>query len=122
MIELGDQLVDALRHVLPLLIRFQKLALEGADPLALAVDLAAELHVQRALRAAFVGERSDRTLEPREVMDVPVVGRNRGTPPATNRTDDRRRPSSAQSQIAGPNSQKPSHRSPPRGLSDALYT
>lgn len=79
-LELTDQLIETLRHVLSLLVRLEQLPFEGTDALALSIHFTAHLRVERALHATLVSERRDRALKPFEVVHVPVVGRNRETP------------------------------------------
>ena len=79
MIELRDHLVDALRHVLSPLIRFEQLPFEGTNATRLLFDLAPQARTLLALPPVRLGERGNRPLESLEIVGVSLV-RNEGPP------------------------------------------
>ena len=68
MFELGDQLVDALRNILALLVCFEQLAFEGAKLAALLIQLAAQTDVLIQLALVRPHEIFDDTLQSFEVV------------------------------------------------------
>jgi hypothetical protein len=70
LIDLRNQLVDPLHDVLALLIRFQELAVEGADPLAAVLELATQARVLGTLVSVGGGQLGDDLLESLEVESV----------------------------------------------------
>ena len=87
MVELRDELVDALRDVLALLVRLEDLLLQAVDAPALLLDLAPQPGVLVPQPTVSLGQRLDRALEPPEVVVVALAIRNRRTPVASDRTD-----------------------------------
>jgi hypothetical protein len=89
-VELRDQLVDALRDVPPLLVRLEQALLERVDPTRLLLDLAAQARVLLPQPTVRPGQRLDGALEPAEVVVVALPDRsirNGRTPVARDRTD-----------------------------------
>ncbi len=68
MIELGDELVDALRNILALLIRFEQLTIEGTKLAALLIELSAQTDVLVQLALVRPHEIFDDTLQSFEVV------------------------------------------------------
>lgn len=68
MIDLGDELVDPLRDVLPPLIRVPEVAFQGLDALLLGRQLLPEQSVLLAKAVGGIDQSSDRTLQPLEVV------------------------------------------------------
>ena len=78
-IELRDHLVDALRHVLSPLVRFEQLPFEGTNATRLLFDLAPQARTLLALPPVRLGERGNGPLESLEIVGVSLV-RNEGPP------------------------------------------
>jgi hypothetical protein len=76
MVELGQQLVDPLRHVLALLVRLEQPLLERADLSRLLLDLAPQPRVLAAKSTVRIGQVSYRTFESAEIEVRAVAIRN----------------------------------------------
>ncbi len=94
MVDLGDQIVDALRHVAPALVGLEDLAVERADALALLGELVPEGLVLALQAPVTLGQLLDGALEALDVERACACFRdvrNGGTPnwgilPGTRRT------------------------------------
>jgi hypothetical protein len=88
-IELRDELVDALGDVLALLVRLEHLLLERVDASRLLLDLAAQARVLDPQAPVALGERFDRALQSSEVVRtllVVALAIGNGRPPLRRRS------------------------------------
>jgi len=91
MVDLDDELIDALGDVAPQLVRVAELALEGLDALHLGPELLAKQPVLLAEPVARFDQRADRTLQAIEIegrirlddLDLRVSDQVGNVPPPT---------------------------------------
>jgi len=88
LIDLGDQLVDALGDVLPPLIRLEELLVEVANSPILLVDFAAQRGVGAQQLLVARHQVGDGALQALEIVVVAVAVRNEVTPVLPDRTED----------------------------------
>ena len=100
MIELRDQLVDALRNVLSTLVRLEEASFERPDVPVLLLDPAPQRTLVLLRAAIRPREARYRALESLEVVDLFAAARNGSTPVGCNRTGDLGKPSSAQCEFS----------------------
>ena len=86
MLELGDELVDALRHVLAFLVGVEELAFQRADASVLLFEPTPQRSRLFLLSPMGADQIVDGTLQPLEVVRVSLDSGNRRTPLSLNRT------------------------------------